>query len=185
MMQRTVQPEEKPQIIIPSGTTFDELFEVWSNQTEYALPGYLAQLEGKKRLFILALIHKYGNITAACRAVDIARITYYDWMNKDEVFKLACWEVDQSLIDNTEDMLHFNIQNGRESSIQFFLERKAKDRGYAKKVDIGISGSVNHKYSIDLNKLNIQEVEYFKRIMSKAGIEQSVGGHGIPALTAG
>lgn len=184
-MERTLQPEEKSQIIIPPGTTFDELFEIWSNQTEYTLPGHLVQLEGKKRLFILALIHKYGNVKEACMAVDISRTAYYHWLKNDEIFRKACWEVDQGLIDNTESMLHFNIQNGRESSIQFFLERKARSRGYAKKIDVDMTGTMNHKYSIDLEKLSVEEVEYFKRIMSKAGIEQTVDGHGIPALTTG
>lgn len=180
-MERTIEPEEKVELVIPPGMTIDELIDAWCTQTTQALPTYLTQLTEKKRLFILCLIRKFGNITYACQAVDMSRVTYYAWLEKDKIFKQACWEVEQGLIDETETMLHHNIQNGKESSIHFFLERKAKDRGYGKELVIG--GSMDHKYSIDLNKLNIEEIEYFKRIMSKAGIQQLVDGSTVPALT--
>jgi len=99
--------------------------------------------EKEKLQFLEALKAKFGNMTEACAAVNIARQTPYNWRRKDPVFAAGWDDVVESLKDFAESKLFQNIQAGKEASIFFFLKCRAKDRGYIERMDIYHSGRLS------------------------------------------
>ena len=97
----------------------------------------------EKLQFLEALKAKFGNMTEACAAVNIARQTPYNWRCKDPVFAAEWDNVVESLKDFAESKLFQNIQAGKEASIFFFLKCRAKDRGYIERMDIYHSGRLS------------------------------------------
>ena len=61
-------------------------------------------------------------------------------MREDKEFAEAVEEIKESQIDYVEGQLIKNISAGKETSIIFYLKSKAKDRGYAEKLDITSGG---------------------------------------------
>lgn len=114
----------------------------------------------KKREFIEAMKLNAGLITQSCEVVGLSRSTVYDWRDKDPVFEEALQEIQEANIDFVEGKM-FELINGvtQESEalkdhngepivyqkapdgkmIQFYLDRKARHRGYTEKKDINIS----------------------------------------------
>ena len=93
----------------------------------------------KKDKFIQAMAESYGNISDACKFVEINRSTYYDWMEKDADFKEKISNVVEESIDFVESQLISNIKKGDTTSIIFFLKTRAKNRGYTEKQEIQVS----------------------------------------------
>ena len=93
----------------------------------------------KKELFLNIFEKKAGNISIACKAIGIGRRTYYNWIEEDKTFKEDIDNINESLIDFTENKLLQNIKAGKEASIFFFLKCKAKHRGYIERNELDIS----------------------------------------------
>ena len=96
-----------------------------------------------KEVFLKNYTDTFGNISASCLAVKIDRGTYYDWCAKDEAFKKAVEECDESFLDFAESKLHKKISDGEWVPLKYFLENKAKKRGWSN-TDAGmeLSGAV-------------------------------------------
>ena len=94
------------------------------------------QTETKKGIFLEALRNNLGHISKSCVAANIARKTYYRWIDKDEQFKQDCDDVSEGLIDLVESKLLENINNNDNTCIIFFLKTKGKSRGYIEKQEI-------------------------------------------------
>ena len=90
----------------------------------------------KKEEFLKVLKNKRGNISVACDASNIARRTYYYWIEKDQEFKQKAEEAQESLIDLAESKLMENIEANDNTSIIFFLKTKGKKRGYIEKQEV-------------------------------------------------
>tara|TARA_B100000424_G_C22764698_1_gene412203 strand:+ start:297 stop:668 length:372 start_codon:yes stop_codon:yes gene_type:complete len=90
----------------------------------------------KKSDFLVALKNNNGNISDACIAVNIGRQTYYDWLDKDDQFKVDAENAQESLIDLAESKLVENIKDNDNTSIIFFLKTKGKKRGYIEKSEV-------------------------------------------------
>tara|TARA_R110002020_G_scaffold223840_8_gene433070 strand:- start:3 stop:380 length:378 start_codon:yes stop_codon:yes gene_type:complete len=90
----------------------------------------------KKKDFLISLRNNNGNISEACNATNIGRQTYYDWIEKDLVFKQDADDTQESLIDLAESKLIENIEDNDNTSIIFFLKTKGKKRGYIEKQTI-------------------------------------------------
>lgn len=57
----------------------------------------------KKAAFCAALVASGGNVSRACQAIDVARITAYDWRSADPEFA-AAWDKAKSIgLDSLED----------------------------------------------------------------------------------
>ena len=97
----------------------------------------------EKAQFLEALRAKFGNATEAAKAVGISKQSAYNWRRDDPVFAAEWDEVNESLKDFAESKLLLNISRGKEASIFFFLNCKAKDRGYIDRVDINHSGRLS------------------------------------------
>ncbi|MDA8122946.1 MAG: hypothetical protein M0Z38_10315 [Deltaproteobacteria bacterium] len=98
----------------------------------------------EKAQFLEALKLKFGNVTEACRAINIAsRQTPYNWRREDTAFASEWDDVIEGLKDFAESKLLLNISRGKEASIFFFLKCRAKDRGYIERVDVNHSGKLS------------------------------------------
>tara|TARA_R110000824_G_scaffold322512_1_gene509171 strand:+ start:70 stop:417 length:348 start_codon:yes stop_codon:yes gene_type:complete len=95
----------------------------------------------KKEKLLEALKETQGLIYHACKkAGNISRSTYYRYMKEDKEFAKAVEDIQQAQIDYVEGQLIKNISDGKETSIIFYLKSKARDRGYAEKLDITSGG---------------------------------------------
>ena len=95
----------------------------------------------KKEKLLKALKETQGLIYHACkRAGNISRSTYYRYMREDKEFAQAVEDIKEAQIDYVESELIKNISRGKETSIIFYLKSKAKERGYAEKLDITTGG---------------------------------------------
>lgn len=88
-----------------------------------------------KSAFIEAYQKTFGNVSYACRAVNIARSTYYMWLDSDADFKknIADVEPRETLIDAAELQLAKKVNEGDTVAILFTLKTLGKKRGYIEK----------------------------------------------------
>ena len=105
-----------------------------------------------KEKFLELLSKNAGNVSRACKAMNINRRTYYNWYENDKepAFKFVVDEIQESLIDNAESQLQMLINEGNPISILFFLKTKAKSRGYVERQEQDIT-SKGEKISININ----------------------------------
>lgn len=87
-----------------------------------------------------ALRKTLGNVTQACKMINLARKTHYQWINTDEKYKHEVESIEEEAIDYVESQLFRNIQNGDRTSIIFYLKCKAKQRGYIDKQIVEVEG---------------------------------------------
>jgi DNA-binding XRE family transcriptional regulator len=128
----------------------------------------LTQLQ---RNFLNAYRKTMGNISAACNQVKISRQTYYRWEKESPEFLQAVEDLKEEVIDFVETQLFKSIngydyeeitkenyqRDGKQvsdtktvtkhiepnvSAIKFFLETKAKHRGYIRESKIEHRGEV-------------------------------------------
>jgi hypothetical protein len=116
--------------------------------------------QNKKRAdFLIALKEKAGNISKACEAVNVGRRTYYDWMENDPEFAKVVEDINESIIDWSEDALKLRIQAGDTTAVIFHLKTKGKKRGYIEKQQFEHSGNVDHRLSITDMKESIKDYD--------------------------
>ena len=97
--------------------------------------------QNKKEKLLKALQEPQGLIYHACKkAGNISRSTYYRYLREDEEFAKAVEDINEAQIVYVEGQLIQNISSGKETSIIFYLKSKAKERGYAEKLDITSGG---------------------------------------------
>ena len=89
-----------------------------------------------KETFLQALKLNLGNISQSCKASNIGRQTYYNWVDDDEEFKHSCKDVEESLLDLAENRLLEKIDKYDITAIIFFLKTKGKKRGYIEKQEV-------------------------------------------------
>ena len=91
----------------------------------------------KKDNFLKALKNNLGNISQACKAINISRQTFYAW-SEDADFKIKAENVKESLLDLAESKLMENINNNENIAIIFYLKTKGKQRGYIEKQEVEV-----------------------------------------------
>lgn len=129
----------------------------------------LTKTDITKRAMIEALEKSLGIVTTACKSVNIARQTHYEWMREDEVYKEAVEGIVDIAIDFAESQLnqlmmgakHQVVTNKGEiveikdapnpSSVIFYLKTKGKKRGYVEKQEVELSGEREIFKGLDLN----------------------------------
>jgi hypothetical protein len=116
-----------------------------ANQGKYA----------RQQLFLHALLISNFNVTRACRFVRIPRVTFEAWKETDPKFMELLDEVMEARKDLFEDHLFYESQSGEVAATTFALKSIARDRGYSDKVDVNVSGTVQHNHLViridDLN----------------------------------
>lgn len=129
----------------------------------------LTKTDITKRAMIEALEKSLGIVTTACKSVNIARQTHYEWMREDEQYKEAVEGIVDIAIDFAESQLnqlmmgakHQVVTNKGEiveikdapnpSSVIFYLKTKGKKRGYVEKQEVELSGEREIFKGLDLN----------------------------------
>ena len=100
--------------------------------------------------FLTLLTKQGGNVAGACRAMNINRRTYYNWMDKHEDFKAIVEDITEGLIDDAESQLQKLIGDGNVVAILFYLKTRAKSRGYIERSETDIT-SKGDKIKININ----------------------------------
>ena len=78
----------------------------------------------KKQTFLAKMKATLGNITASCQAADIARKTYYEWIEKDPDFKQAVEDINEESVDFAESSLKQQIKDGDTTATIFYIKSK-------------------------------------------------------------
>jgi len=112
-------------------------------------------MDTNKKAILQALeIHK-GIVSVACKAVDMPRSTFYNWLNSDDAFKSEVEEIQEVALDYVEGKLFEKIEGvtmlGKgnqegddpptytippsDTAIIFYLKTKGKRRGYIERTE--------------------------------------------------
>jgi transposase-like protein len=110
----------------------------------------MAYTDKDRERFIEILAKNVGNVAGACRAMNINRRTYYNWMEKHEDFKVVVEDITEALIDDAESQLQKLIGDGNVVAILFYLKTRAKSRGYIERSETDIT-SKGDKIKININ----------------------------------
>ena len=102
----------------------------------------------KEQLFESLELHK-GNISNACKAIDISRVSFYRWLKEHEDLKAHLDDVQESAIDYVEDKLFGLIDDKNPTAIIFYLKTKGRKRGYIERQEIEI-GNSDVPFSIEI-----------------------------------
>ena len=96
------------------------------------------EMDTKKQALLKALEATYGNITEACKLAEIARRSYYNYINNDPEFKaeVEAAEYDEQYMDMVESKLA-KLAEGENPTVLIFLAKtKGKRRGYIERQEI-------------------------------------------------
>jgi len=93
----------------------------------------------KKAEMIKALEKSLGVVTIACKEVDIARKTHYEWYNEDAEYRKAVDDLSDVALDFAESMLHKQIQEKDTTATIFYLKTKGKKRGYIERSEMDLN----------------------------------------------
>jgi len=86
------------------------------------------KLTKRQELMLEALSNTFFNITEASKQIGMNRKTHYDWLNDSNDYKKACEDIENSFINIAESQLKKNINEGKETSLIFFLKCKGNYR---------------------------------------------------------
>jgi hypothetical protein len=113
----------------------------------------IKELDLRQLAMVEALEKHLGIVTTACRQVDIARTTHYEWLKTNKAYRKLCNDIDNVALDFAESCLHKQIAKGNPLSTIFYLKCKAKKRGYIEQSTIEIKG--NMKFRADFGTSNL------------------------------
>ena len=99
------------------------------------------RLTGKKKRMVEAL-RKNLIVSSACEEVRVSRQTHYEWLKTDLLYSGEVNLVWEELIDFVEGKLFEKIKSGDLKAITFFLNARAKSRGYGEKQIVEISNPI-------------------------------------------
>ena len=97
----------------------------------------------KKETFLKALKLNLGNISKACKAIQVSRQTYYRWIDDDADFEQSCRDAEESLLDLAENRLLEKIDKYDTTSIIFYLKTKGIKRGYNESTQIELTKPIS------------------------------------------
>lgn len=128
-------------------------------------------LINEKDRFIKIYNQKGCNIRKTCKALNIDRGTYYNWIEKDKEFGVKCKEQKEALIDDTEDKLMEEINKNNIVAIIFYLKTQGKDRGYVERQELSHEGinpiqAILQKFDLakeDLEKMDNESIKQNKK----------------------
>lgn len=102
----------------------------------------LANTAINKRMFLSFYEQNRCNHSKAARLTGVSREVIYDWQKNDPQFVKDMQSVYEGLIDQAEEQLTMNIEQGKETSLIFYLANKGKVRGWQSINKVEMSGTV-------------------------------------------
>lgn len=95
----------------------------------------------KKKAVIDALQRMQGNVSAAARALGVARITLHRRINADPDLQAVVEDARQSMVDNAESALNRAVINGEAWAVCFTLKTQGRKRGYVERQELEHTGA--------------------------------------------
>lgn len=123
----------------------DSLDEMLRSNARFAHAYYQTLGMTEKQVkFLKVFEKKMCNIKQTCDAIGINRSTYYDWMEKNDIFNSEISAINEGVYDDVETILHQKIFVEKETtSLIWFTRTKMKHRGYVERVEQDVKASVN------------------------------------------
>jgi hypothetical protein len=111
----------------------------------------------RQAMWLHAYIAERFNASAACRSVNIPRITVDSWKKDDPDFRRLCAELVTMRNDFFESQLISLVARGDSSAIIFANRTANRERGYGEQVDVKHSGSINiyHQHTLRVDQLGL------------------------------
>jgi len=81
----------------------------------------------KKEMFLEALAKTLGDITDACKIIEINKKTYYEWMREDERFKDAVRQVHVEAIDDVKSIAIKLVRRAHPPTVRWWLQCKTEE----------------------------------------------------------
>jgi hypothetical protein len=103
-----------------------------------------------KKQFVDALEKTLGNISLACKMVNLHRSTFYEWCKTDSLFKASVEDINEIALDFAESELQKQIKNGSTAATIFYLKTKGKKRGYIERIEQEFRGGLENKLEISI-----------------------------------
>ena len=110
----------------------------------------ISELQDNQVEFLEAYEASALNIKRSCKAINVSRQTYYDWIGKSDIFKKAVEDIKEGFKDDVETAMAQELANGNTTMMIFFAKTKMKDRGYIEKIEV------------DNNKFDTEYLEQLK-----------------------
>jgi len=110
-------------------------------------------LRARQHLFIHAVTASNFNFSEACRKVGINRETFNGWKERDPDFARLVDEIHWHKGNFFENALLTRVKHGDPLAIMFANRTFNRDRGYGNKVEVNVTGSVQHVHTVDVEAL--------------------------------
>lgn len=106
-----------------------------------------------------ALARTSGIVSAACKACNVSRVTYYNYYREDPDFREKADDVKELQKDFAESLILKKMKEGDTTMIIFYAKTQMKDRGYTERTEItGRDGKdLIRAKEIDLTKLTAEQ----------------------------
>lgn len=104
--------------------------------------------DARQHLFLFALTAKNFNVSEACRSLNMSRQTFEAWVTKEPDFCEMMDSIHQAKKDFFEGALIKKINQGDSFAIVHANKTVNRDRGYGEKVQVEISGTINHRHAV-------------------------------------
>lgn len=119
-----------------------------------------------KAAFIEAMYKTFGNVSASCRAVGLARSTVYQWRDSDPEFKaqMESKDYEEAYMDAIEEKLaKLGLQDENPTVLIFLAKTKAKKRGYVETQESRHTGIPGTTVINVTSKENAKKLEQFMK----------------------
>lgn len=127
---------------------------------------------------VIEILRLSGGIkTVAAQKLNVGRTTLYKFIGENPAVEEALAEIDTEIVDVAEAQVVKAINGGDMQTVRWFLEMKAKDRGYVRRVEnTGPNGgAIPVAQKMDLTNLTDEEVEIMMRAAEKRESEAREG----------
>jgi len=113
----------------------------------------------RKKYLIKAMEKTLCNVAVSCKKVGITRQTYYNYYDNDEVFRTKIDNLKEMQIDFVESKLLKLVNEESAAAIFFYLNNKAKKRGYNERKEVDItSNGANINTEVKMNEKQFNEL---------------------------
>ena len=109
------------------------------------------KLSRKQKAMIEALTSTMGNITASAKKVGISRLTHYDWLESDPIYKTEYESLEDLEVDFYKNALDKLVAQGNVTAVIFALKCKGKKRGWVERQEV--KNEISFSDTDTLNKL--------------------------------
>lgn len=126
-----------------------------------------------RKLAFLDYFNDFLTPAHTCAAVGISLRSFYDWLEKDKLFKKAFFVVDRHLTDRLVGMATARALRGSDNLMMFML--KARDPHYRDKIQAELDPKVGEKMAKDIvNALRRSVPESCPHCKMNLGLSQKV-----------